>query len=113
MGSRFNLIVQDLSGLGVKQSGYTSSKLIEYLATRVEAKLIKSATSVSCISIPIKNFVENISPSSNTVYIPNYPLRDIDFILLINCCKSFQHKFFSESLQYSSLLYFFCDLLCW
>ena len=74
------LVVQDLSGAGVSQSGISNRKILNFAAIHVEKKLLRAAKKVSCISEEISAYVKNVISSERVSFISNYRLKTIPML---------------------------------
>jgi hypothetical protein len=74
------LIVQDLSGVGVAQSGISDKKILNLTAIKVEENLLRAAKKVSCISEEISSYLKHRIPVDRVSFIPNYRLKSIPML---------------------------------
>jgi glycosyltransferase involved in cell wall biosynthesis len=77
----FGLIVQDLSGLGAKQSGLRGGFLISKFANVVEGRILKSAKSLVVISLAMKKVLINLGVDLDRInHILNYAAKEISIV---------------------------------
>jgi glycosyltransferase involved in cell wall biosynthesis len=79
LGLPFGLIVQDLSGVGAKQSGLRGGALISRIAHIVESSALHGADSLVVVSPAMRDVVVGLGVDSKKVnQILNYSARSID-----------------------------------
>lgn len=74
------LVVQDLSGVGVSQSGISNGKITNQLAVRVEKNLLRAARKVSCISVDMSAYLKCVFLLEQITLIPNYRFRALPIL---------------------------------
>ena len=75
----FGLIVQDLSGVGAKQSGLRGGAAISIVAQAVESRVLRGADSLVVVSPVMRDVVIELGvPKSRIHQIANYSARKID-----------------------------------
>ena len=75
----FGLIVQDLSGIGAKQSGLRGGAAISIVAQAVESRVLRGADSLVVVSPVMRDVVIELGvPKSRIHQIANYSARKID-----------------------------------
>ena len=78
LGIPFGLIVQDLSGVGAKQSGLLGGAVISTIAHFVEGKAIHGADGMVVVSPAMRDVVVGLGvPQSRVTQIYNYSAREI------------------------------------
>ena len=81
LGVPFGLIIQDLSGVGAKQSGLRGGALISKVAQVVEGSVIKATDSIVIVSPAMRDVVTRLKIHSSKVYeISNYAARKIEVV---------------------------------
>ena len=77
----FALIVQDLSGVGAKQSGLRGGALISKIARAVEGSALKAASALVLVSPAMRNVVIGLGVEDSRIsQIHNYSARKIDSV---------------------------------
>ena len=72
------VIVQDLTGLGTKQSGITFGFLVSRIIKRLEITILKNSSSIVAISSTMVDWIKNQGISSTMINcIPNYSVEEI------------------------------------
>jgi colanic acid biosynthesis glycosyl transferase WcaI len=92
----FYLIIQDLSGLGVVQSGLTKSRTIGKWTAALENWIIRSSAKVVCVSEPMLKYIKMVQPTVDVSLIFNYSVQDIsnvDKVIAREHCDFPQNKF--------------------
>ena len=75
----FGLIVQDLSGIGAKQSGLRGGAAISIVAQAVESRVLRGADSLVVVSPVMRDVIIELGvPKSRIHQIANYSARKID-----------------------------------
>jgi len=81
LGVPSGLIIQDLSGVGAKQSGLRGGALISKAALAVEGSILKTADSMVVVSPAMRDVVMSMGvPTSRVLDIANYSARRIEFV---------------------------------
>ncbi len=74
----FGVIVQDLSGIGAKQSGLRGGSLVSLIVSNIEKFVIRGASNVVVISPQMQSLVNSrIAFRSRTSLINNYQIREL------------------------------------
>ena len=74
----FGVVVQDLTGIGVTQSGHRGGKLISRVTKTIESSILFGATSIVTVSPKIKDFILGMGIRRSCVeLIRNYSAREI------------------------------------
>ena len=90
LSAPFGLIVQDLSGVGAKQSGLRGGALISKIAHLVESRTLQCADSLVVVSPTMQDVVVRLEVESNRVtQIFNYSVKSIDAVDKLTARKKF------------------------